>query len=59
MNIVTGHKVFFKEIGKVKYEGVESDNPLAFRWYDESKMVAGKPLKDWLRFACAYWRSLW
>ncbi len=57
MNIVTGHKVFFKEIGKVKYEGVESDNPLAFRWYDESKMVAGKPLKDWLRFACAYWHS--
>lgn len=48
---------FFKGINKINYEGIESDNPLAFRWYDENKLVAGKPMKDWLRFACAYWHS--
>jgi xylose isomerase len=48
---------FFKEIGKVKFEGLESDNPLAFRWYDESRVVAGKTLKEHLRFAGAYWHS--
>lgn len=48
---------FFKGIGHVKYEGLQSDNPLAFRWYDENKVVAGKPMKDHLRFACAYWHS--
>ncbi|MDP1762281.1 MAG: xylose isomerase [Sediminibacterium sp.] len=57
MKVVTGDKAFFKGIDQVKYEGVETDNPLAFRWYDASKMVAGKPMKDWLRFACAYWHS--
>ncbi|MDO3644143.1 xylose isomerase [Mucilaginibacter sp. L3T2-6] len=48
---------FFKGIGHVKYEGLQSDNPLAFRWYDENKVVAGKSMKDHLRFACAYWHS--
>jgi xylose isomerase len=37
MKVVTGDKEFFKGIGQVKFEGVESDNPLAFRWYDEIK----------------------
>lgn len=57
MTITTGQKGFFKGIAAIKYEGRESDNPLAFRWYDENKVVAGKPLKEWLRFACAYWHS--
>jgi len=57
MNITTGEKEFFKGIGQVKYEGQQSDNPLAFRWYDENKVVAGKTMKDHLRFACAYWHS--
>lgn len=57
MNYVTGSTEFFKGIGKIAYEGLASDNPLAFRWYDEQKLVAGKPMKDWLRFACAYWHS--
>ena len=57
MSVVTGNKEFFKGIGPVKFEGVESDNPLAFRWYDENKIVAGKPMKEYLRFACAYWHS--
>ena len=57
MSIVTGQTEFFKGIGQVKYEGPKSDNPLAFRWYDENKIVAGKKMKDHLRFACAYWHS--
>lgn len=50
-------KEFFKGIGHIKYEGQQSDNPLAFRWYDENKVVAGKSMKNHLRFACAYWHS--
>ncbi|MES2269001.1 MAG: xylose isomerase [Bacteroidota bacterium] len=57
MSIVTGEKEFFKGIGQVRYEGQQSDNPLAFRWYDADKVVAGKTMKDHLRFACAYWHS--
>lgn len=48
---------YFKGIGEIKYEGPETDNPLAYRWYDEKKKVAGKTMKEWLRFACAYWHS--
>jgi len=48
---------FFKGVGQIKYEGTSSDNPFAYRWYDENKMVAGKSMKDHLRFACAYWHS--
>ena len=48
---------FFKKIPAIKYEGHESDNPFAFRWYDENKIVAGKTMKEYLRFSCAYWHS--
>lgn len=57
MSVVTGSKEFFKGIGKIGYEGTQSDNPLAFHWYDENKLVAGKTMKEYLRFACAYWHS--
>ncbi len=57
MQIVKGEKEFFKNIPAIKFEGTESDNPLAYRWYDEAKVVAGKTMKDWLRLACAYWHS--
>lgn len=57
MSIVTGNKEFFKGIGKIKYEGLESDNPLAYRWYDENRIIAGKSMKEWFRFAVAYWHS--
>jgi xylose isomerase len=57
MTIHTGVKEYFKGIDKIKYEGPQSDNPFAFHWYDENKLVAGKLMKDWLRFACAYWHS--
>lgn len=57
MKVVKGKKEFFQEIGSIKYEGPESDNLLAYRWYDEDRIVAGKTLKEHLRFACAYWHS--
>ena len=57
MKVITGNKEYFSNIGQVKFEGVETDNPLAFRWYDENRMVAGKSLKEHLRFSCAYWHS--
>ncbi len=57
MAITLGQKEFFKGIGQVKFEGLGSDNPLSYRWYDEKRVVAGKPMKEWLRFACAYWHS--
>src|SRR6187399_2192063 len=50
-------KEFFPGVDKIKYEGNETDNPLAFRWYDENKIIAGKTMKEYLRFACAYWHS--
>ncbi|MBC8052901.1 MAG: xylose isomerase [Sphingobacteriaceae bacterium] len=56
-NVVTGDTEFFKGISQIKFEGLESDNPLAFRWYDENRVVAGKTLKDHFRFAGAYWHS--
>lgn len=57
MAITLGQKEFFSGIPQVKFEGPESDNPLAFRWYDENRKVAGKTMKEYLRFACAYWHS--
>jgi xylose isomerase len=58
MSILTGSKEFFPGIGKIKFEGKESKNPLAFRWYDENKVVLGKTMKDWFRFSMAYWHTL-
>ena len=57
MSIITGDKEFFKGIGQIKYEGPQTDNPLAYRWYDAGKTVAGKTMKEHLRFAVAYWHS--
>ncbi len=58
MDYIAGNKEFFPGIGKVKYEGKESRNPLAFRYYDENKVVAGKTMKEYFRFAMAYWHTL-
>ena len=57
MSVLIGEKEFFKGIQQIKFEGPESDNPMAFRWYDENKMIAGKKMKDYLKFSCAYWHS--
>ncbi|MCF0195079.1 MAG: xylose isomerase [Bacteroidaceae bacterium] len=51
-------KEYFPGIGKIKYEGKDSKNPLAFHYYDAEKVVMGKPMKDWLRFAMAWWHTL-
>ena len=51
-------KEYFPQIGKIKFEGKESRNPLAFRYYDAEKVVLGKKMKDWLRFAMAWWHTL-
>ncbi|MCD4735284.1 MAG: xylose isomerase [Bacteroidales bacterium] len=58
MDYFTGNIEYFKGIGKIHYEGPESKDPLAFRYYDPEKMVAGKSIKEHLRFAMAYWHSL-
>jgi xylose isomerase len=50
-------RTFFKNIPQVKYEGPETDNPFAYRWYDENKVVGGKTMKEHFKFACAYWHS--
>ncbi len=57
VNVTLGEKEFFKGIGKIAYEGPDSKNPLAFKYYDENKIVAGKAMKDHFRFAIAYWHS--
>lgn len=48
---------FFNDIGAIKYEGPESNNPLAFRHYNPDEVVMGKRMEDHLRFAVAYWHS--
>jgi xylose isomerase len=48
---------YFSNIGKIPFEGKDSDNPLAFRFYDESRMIAGKTMKEHFKFAIAYWHS--
>ncbi|CAH0528825.1 xylose isomerase [Vibrio hippocampi] len=48
---------FFKNIDKIKFEGKDTSNPLAFRHYDANKMILGKSMKDHLRFAACYWHN--
>lgn len=55
--IKKGKNEVFPGIGKIQYEGRESRNPLAFKWYDPEAKVAGKKMKDHLRYAIAYWHS--
>lgn len=51
-------KEFFESIDKIKFEGRQSTNPLAFKWYDETRVINGKTMKEQLRFAMAYWHTL-
>ena len=51
-------KEYFPGIGKIKFEGKDSKNPLAYRYYDAEKIVLGKPMKEWLKFAMAWWHTL-
>ena len=52
-----GNKEFFKGINKIEFEGKDSKNPLAFKYYNPDKMVAGKTMRDHFKFAVAYWHS--
>ncbi|WP_206156233.1 xylose isomerase [Chitinophaga fulva] len=57
MSITLGNHEYFKGIGQIAYEGPESDNPLAYRWYDENRLIAGKTMKELFRFAVSYWHT--
>lgn len=52
-----GAKEYYPGIGKIPYEGKESDNPLAFKFYNPDKVVGDKTMKEHLRFSVAYWHS--
>ncbi|KQR94320.1 xylose isomerase [Chryseobacterium sp. Leaf180] len=58
MNILTETKAFFPGIDQIKFEGTESRNPMAFRHYEADRIVMGKPMKEWMRFAMAWWHTL-
>ncbi|PHS12088.1 MAG: xylose isomerase [Blastopirellula sp.] len=47
----------FPEVSKIQYEGPDSKNPLAFRWYDENELVEGKTMKEHMRFSVVYWHT--
>lgn len=51
-------KEFFPGISKIGYEGPKSRNPLSFKYYDPEKVVAGKTMKETLKFAMSYWHTL-
>lgn len=52
-----GNKEYYKGIGVIKYEGKESDNPLAFKYYNPDQIVAGKSMREHFKFSIAYWHS--
>lgn len=51
-------KTYFPNIDKIPYEGPQSKNPLAFRYYDANRIVAGKKMSEWCKFAMAWWHTL-
>ena len=57
MKIVKGKKEYFKVIKAIKYEGPDSDNPLAFKFYNPKRKVGKKTMEEHLRFAIAYWHT--
>ena len=58
INTTLGSKEYFKGIPQIRYEGRDSGNPLAFRWYDENRVVGGKTMREHFRFAVAWWHTL-
>ncbi|WP_264537491.1 xylose isomerase [Flavobacterium sp. N1736] len=55
--VVLGDKEYYKGIGRINFEGKDSDNPLAFRYYNPEQIVAGKTMQEHFKFAVAYWHS--
>lgn len=58
VTVFEGGRAYFPSIGAIPFEGRESDNPLAFKFYDAEKLIAGKSMRDHLRFAVCYWHTL-
>jgi xylose isomerase len=56
--VLLGDKEYFKGIGEIKFEGKESDNPLAYKFYNPAQVVAGKTMREHFKFAMAYWHTL-
>jgi xylose isomerase len=57
MKVITGNKPYFKGISRIKYEGKDSDNPMAFRYYNPKQRVGKKTMEEHFRFAIAYWHT--
>ena len=55
--IITGDREFYKGVGKINYEGKESDNPFAYKYYNPDQLVMGKTMREHFKFAIAYWHS--
>ena len=55
--ITIGNKEFFKGVRQIKYEGPDSKNPLAFKYYNPEQIVCGKSMREHFKFAIAYWHS--
>ncbi len=56
--VLIGDKEYFKGIGEIQFEGKDSDNPLAFKFYNPEQVVAGKTMREHFKFAMAYWHTL-
>ncbi len=54
---MTDHAEFFEGVGPIRYGGPDSDDELAYRWYDPDRVVAGRRMEDHLRIAVCYWHS--
>ncbi|MCP3860600.1 MAG: xylose isomerase, partial [Phycisphaeraceae bacterium] len=48
----------FPDVQKITYQGIDGDQPLGFRRYDPDRMIAGKSMRDHLRFASCYWHTM-
>ncbi|MEI7830467.1 MAG: xylose isomerase [Prolixibacteraceae bacterium] len=57
MTVFKGNKEYFPGIEQIKYEGPKSKNPMAFKYYDANAVILGKTMKEYLRFAVAYWHT--
>jgi len=55
--LIQQNTTYFKGIDTIQFEGKDSDNPLAFKWYDPDRIVAGKTLREHFKFAIAYWHT--
>lgn len=58
ITVVPGQREYFQGIGKIPFEGNKSDNPLAFKYYDENQVIGDKTMREHFRFAVAYWHTM-